>query len=108
VPSWTIVGVILTYVSYSALAIRSTPAFNDMKSITGSVSFFLGFAMFLKLALPDSRVALPSQEDAASNPYFISSMGGSIPELYDIPIGVVNSILYRDALQRATSLNVEG
>jgi hypothetical protein len=52
-------------------------------------------------------VALPSQEDEASNPYFVSAMGGSISELYDIPIGVVNSILYRDALQRATSLNVK-
>lgn len=88
--------------SYSALAIRSTPAFDDMKSITGSFFCFSGHVVF-KCSLLDSRVALPSQEDSIRNPYIISAIGASIPELYDIPIGIVNSVLYRDALRRAAS-----
>ena len=51
----------------------------------------------------DSRVALPSKEDAARNPYFISSNKGSIPELYDIPIGVANTVLYREVLRRTVA-----
>lgn len=35
VPSWTVVVVLLTYMSYSAIAIRATPAFHDMASVAG-------------------------------------------------------------------------
>ncbi|KAF8965048.1 PIG-P-domain-containing protein [Flammula alnicola] len=85
VPSWTIVVVILTYITYSAMAIRATPAFNEMSSIT------------------DARIALPSQEDSDHNPYFASAKPDAIPELHDIPIGMVNSVLYHETLQRAAS-----
>lgn len=50
---------------------------------------------------PDSRIALPSQEAGAPNPYFASAEDDAIPELYDIPIGLVNSVLYHSTLQRA-------
>jgi len=51
----------------------------------------------------DSRVALPSQEDnAVNNPYLASVERNAVPELYDIPIGLVNSVLYRDTIRRAT------
>lgn len=51
----------------------------------------------------DSRISLPSQEDnAVNNPYLASVEPNAIPELYDIPIGLVNSVLYRDNLRRAT------
>ncbi|KAJ3502407.1 hypothetical protein NLJ89_g8901 [Agrocybe chaxingu] len=85
IPSWTVVVVILTYITYSALAIRATPAFDEMNAIT------------------DSRVALPSSEDRDSNhnPYLESVKPNAIPELYDIPIGMVNSVLYHEALERA-------
>ncbi|KAH9478565.1 Phosphatidylinositol N-acetylglucosaminyltransferase subunit P [Psilocybe cubensis] len=85
VPSWTVVTVLLTYFVYFALAIRATPAFDEMGSVT------------------DSRIALPSQEPGTRNPYFASAENDAIPELYDIPIGLVNSVLYHDALQRAAS-----
>lgn len=70
-------------ITYSAIAIRATPAFDELSSIT------------------DSRISLPSQEDNdVNNPYLASVEPNAIPELYDIPIGLVNSVLYRDALRR--------
>ncbi|PPQ66543.1 hypothetical protein CVT26_009516 [Gymnopilus dilepis] len=83
IPSWTIVVVLLTYISYFAIALRATPAFNEMSAVT------------------DSRNALPSDEDRHYNPYFASAEPDAIPELYDIPIGVVNSVLYYDTLKKA-------
>ncbi|KAF9529932.1 PIG-P-domain-containing protein [Crepidotus variabilis] len=83
VPAWSIVVVISTYIAYSAIALRATPAFHEMSSVA------------------DSRVALPSEDDTLRNPYFKSAHRNSIPELYDIPIGVVNSVLYHDTLHSA-------
>ncbi|KAF4618810.1 hypothetical protein D9613_010121 [Agrocybe pediades] len=86
IPSWTVVLVLLTYFVYFAIAIRATPAFDDMRSVT------------------DSRVALPSSQDGPSyNPFYDSAKPGSIPELYDIPIGMVNSVLYNEAIRSAIS-----
>jgi len=45
----------------------------------------------------DSRVALPSDE-SAYDPYHASIKPDAIPELYDIPIVMVNSVLYHVAL----------
>lgn len=36
IPSWTIIVIVLTYITYSAIAIRATPAFNELSSITGT------------------------------------------------------------------------
>ncbi|KAF9485123.1 PIG-P-domain-containing protein [Pholiota conissans] len=83
IPAWSVMVVILTYISYSALAIRATPSFNEMSSIT------------------DSRIALPSSEDGDYNPYLASAQPDAIPELYDIPIGMVNRVLYHDTIRRA-------
>lgn len=97
--------VILTYISYSALAIRATPAFNDMSSITGSEISANSVEVDLAHQTPpiDSRIALPSPEDGDHNPYLASAQDDSIPELYDIPIGMVNRVLYHDTLQKAYS-----
>lgn len=108
VPSWTIVVVILTYIAYSAIAIRLTPAFDDMSAIAGAVhGVFFVRCLLITLLNADSRVALPSKEDATCNPYLSSSNKGSIPELYDIPIGVVNTVLYREALRRTAATRHE-
>ena len=58
-------------------------------------------AVNLLSVLLDSRNALPSDEDRHYNPYFASAEPDAIPELYDIPIGVVNSVLYYDTLKKA-------
>lgn len=39
IPSWTVVLVLLTYFTYFALAIRATPPFEDMSSVTGTHGF---------------------------------------------------------------------
>jgi phosphatidylinositol N-acetylglucosaminyltransferase subunit P len=47
----------------------------------------------------DSHISVPS--DGAYNPYVASASPGAVPELYDIPIGMVNSVLYHEAHRRA-------
>jgi len=74
VPAWTIVTVLLTYVTYFSMAIRGTPAFCDTSTYT------------------DSRGQYP--EVTGQNPYLAYATPDSIPEAYDIPIGLVNRVLY--------------
>ncbi|EDR08075.1 uncharacterized protein LACBIDRAFT_297746 [Laccaria bicolor S238N-H82] len=71
VPSWSIVIVVLTYVIYSSMAIASQPSFDDMSAIA------------------DTRASLPTRP--GHNPYL-----GSASELYDIPIAMVNRVLYSE------------
>jgi len=74
-PAWSIVLVITTYIVYSALAIAATPSFSEMRAIT------------------DYRAHFPL--DGEDNPYFSSTQS---PEPYDIPIGVVNRVLYQQSV----------
>lgn len=101
VPSWTIVVVILTYIVYFAIALRATPSFDEMTAISGSTPLTFSIPSYsdLKHLLEtDSLVALPSSEvDGANNPYLTSASPHAIPELYDIPIGMVNRVLYHEA-----------
>ncbi|CAL1699703.1 unnamed protein product [Somion occarium] len=75
-PSYSIVLVLLTYFSYFALALAATPAFSDMSTIT------------------DSKALLPDGNGATVNPYLAHAEPNAIPELYDIPIGLVNRVIY--------------
>jgi len=70
-PAWSVVLIITTYIVYSSMAIAATPSFSEMRAIT------------------DSYVHFPSRGE--DSPYFSSAQS---PELYDIPIGVVNRVLY--------------
>ncbi|TCD63493.1 hypothetical protein EIP91_005352 [Steccherinum ochraceum] len=73
-PAYSIVLVLLTYFTYFALAIAGTPSFSDMRTIT------------------DSRAVLPGPDEP--NPYLLQARSNAIPELYDIPIGLVNRVVY--------------
>ncbi|KAH9960687.1 PIG-P, partial [Russula dissimulans] len=75
VPAWTIVTVLLTYFTYFSMAIRGTPAFSD---ITFHVT--------------DSRGQYP--DGSVPNPYFAYAQPNATPQAYDIPIGLVNRVLY--------------
>lgn len=77
VPAWSVIVVLLTYFVYWALAFYATPSLNDMKAIV------------------DSRTSLPRA--GAPNPYKQSAKANAIPELYDIPIGLVNRVLYGES-----------
>lgn len=41
IPSWTVIVVLLTYVTYFALALRATPGFDEMSAVTGPDLFSL-------------------------------------------------------------------
>ncbi|KAF7980542.1 hypothetical protein HWV62_37683 [Athelia sp. TMB] len=74
IPAYSVVVCFLTYFTYFALAIAATPSFSDMSTIT------------------DSRAHFPSTFDP--NPYVAQGHPDAIPELYDIPIGMVNRVAY--------------
>ncbi|KAJ3569187.1 hypothetical protein NP233_g5212 [Leucocoprinus birnbaumii] len=84
IPAWSIIVLILTYISYWALALLGTPSFSDLSTVTDS------FAQLPKL---------PSSSHT-SNAYIASTNPSTIPQLYDIPIGMVNRVLY----QRRTTM----
>jgi phosphatidylinositol N-acetylglucosaminyltransferase subunit P len=110
IPSWTIVVILLTYIVYFAIAIRATPSFDEMSAISGNLSLPLPIILvvletsFFIYFFLDSRIALPSPKvDGTRNPYLASASPGAIPELYDIPIGIVNRVLYHEAHRRAVA-----
>ncbi|KAH7923452.1 PIG-P-domain-containing protein [Leucogyrophana mollusca] len=73
-PAYSIVLVLLTYFVYFSMAIARTPSFSDISSFV------------------DSRAHLPAS--GAPNPYLKYANPDAIPELYDIPIGIVNRVMY--------------
>ena len=83
VPAYTVVLVLLTYFVYFALALYNTPSFSDIRTIT------------------DSRAHLPPPD--ARNPYFKHADPRTVPELYDIPIGLVNRVLYECDQERESN-----
>ncbi|KAH9991204.1 PIG-P-domain-containing protein [Russula compacta] len=79
VPAWTIVAVLLTYFTYFSMAIRGTPAFSDISTYTG-------------FHVTDSRGQYPNA--SGPSPYLAYARPNAIPEAYDVPIGLVNRVLY--------------
>ncbi|KAG6377347.1 PIG-P-domain-containing protein [Boletus reticuloceps] len=73
-PAYSIVLVLLTYFVYISLAVAHTPSFSDVSAII------------------DSKGHLP--ELITPNPYLKHADTSIVPELYDIPIGIVNRVLY--------------
>lgn len=61
--------------------------------LTSSVNSPQSLIHVLYLLSLDSFVHIPSS-DRTSNVYLTSTDKNSIPELYDIPIGMVNRVLY--------------
>ncbi|KZW03341.1 PIG-P protein [Exidia glandulosa HHB12029] len=81
IPAWSIVLALLTYFTYFALAISAQPAFHDIRAFT------------------DSRGYIPHVDKAGENPYLRLLEPQAIPEIYDMPIGLVNRILYDEQRQ---------
>ncbi|CAK5274724.1 unnamed protein product, partial [Mycena citricolor] len=76
IPAYTIVLCLLTYFVYFALALYGTPSFSELSAIA------------------DSRAQIPTV-NSTRNPYIFYADPKSVPDLYDIPIGLVNRALYR-------------
>ncbi|KAI9569869.1 PIG-P-domain-containing protein [Boletus coccyginus] len=73
-PACSIVLVLLTYFVYFSLAIVHTPSFNDV------------------CAIVDAKGHLPGL--VTPNPYLKYADTSITPDLYEIPIGIVNRVLY--------------
>ncbi|KAG0706955.1 PIG-P [Suillus ampliporus] len=73
-PAYSIVLVLLTYSVYFSIAIARTPPFSDPSTLI------------------DTKAHLPALN---ANQYVKHADPGAIPELYDIPIGLVNRVVYR-------------
>ncbi|KAJ7634599.1 PIG-P [Roridomyces roridus] len=74
-PAYSVFLVLLTYFVYFALALYRTPQFSDLSSMT------------------DSYAHMPPTNQAR-NPYRAYAEKDVVPELYDLPIGLVNRTLY--------------
>ncbi|KAF9449292.1 PIG-P-domain-containing protein [Macrolepiota fuliginosa MF-IS2] len=75
IPAWSIIVILLTYITYWSLALLGTPRFSDLSAIT------------------DTFVQLPPLNHSQEI-YIASTDPTSIPQLYDMPIGMVNRVLY--------------
>jgi len=78
-PAWSAVLILMTYASYMALALSSTPSFSDLSAITDEYAIIP--------VIPDGKT---------ENPYLRFALPDSVPEIYDVPIGLVNRVLYFD------------
>jgi len=74
-PAYSMVLVLLTYLAYFASALFGTPSFSDLTTITD-----------LKAHTPDFS--------QSPNPYYSHAHQTAVPEMYDIPISLVNRVLY--------------
>ncbi|KAF9068479.1 PIG-P [Rhodocollybia butyracea] len=77
IPAWSLVLVLLTYWTYFALTIRGTPGFGDAASLYSQ-------------SVEDFRV----RRNGHANGKDEGDETEQLDELYDIPIEVVNRVLY--------------
>ncbi len=92
-PSWTVVLFLFTYFAYSMLAIARTPSFNDTNSISGMLIIIMTLPS-LSDSDRHSRSQSPKLSTNQYDPFLAAAMPGSAPETYDMPIGMINRILY--------------
>ncbi|KAI6129549.1 PIG-P [Pisolithus croceorrhizus] len=87
-PAYSVMSVLLTYFTYFSLALASTPAFSDpMAFIDSSYIWLL-----------DAKAHIPALD--GPDPYRRSRDPNAVPEPYDIPIGIVNRVLYSPGNRR--------
>ncbi|KAF7316118.1 PIG-P domain-containing protein [Mycena indigotica] len=89
VPAYSVVVALLTYFVYFALALLATPSFSDSSAIT------------------DSRALWPPLKHGGPNPYLAYANPNQVPEIYDLPIGLVNRVAYGPWTSRNTSFQTE-
>ncbi|TFK93372.1 PIG-P-domain-containing protein [Polyporus arcularius HHB13444] len=105
IPAYGMVLVLLTYFTYFALALAGTPAFSDMRTITDSKAHLPPAARDENASSePASNLGRNHSEppsattagrsNSNSSPYLAHARPDAIPELYDIPLGLVNRVVY--------------
>ncbi|PAV15199.1 PIG-P-domain-containing [Pyrrhoderma noxium] len=76
-PAYSVVLILLTYFTYWALALYNTPDLDELSTIT------------------DTHAHIPSISPMpTANPYLSAAVPDAIPAPFDIPIGLVNRVLY--------------
>ncbi|KLO19391.1 PIG-P-domain-containing protein [Schizopora paradoxa] len=80
-PAYSAIMVILTYFTYWALALYLTPSFESLSTITDARAHV-------------AEAPVSSTSEKFSNPYLAAALPDAIPHMYDLPIGLVNRILY--------------
>jgi len=80
-PAYSAILILLTYFTYWALALFSTPSFGSLSTITDS-----------RAHVADNPISMAGE--GFSNPYLAAALPNAIPHMYDIPIGLVNRVLY--------------
>ncbi|KAJ7060999.1 PIG-P [Mycena amicta] len=76
VPAYSVVIGLLVYFVYFALALFGTPSLSDSSVII------------------DSRAHLPPLREGERSPYLAYANPEKVPEIYDLPIGLVNRVAY--------------
>ncbi|KAF8307164.1 PIG-P-domain-containing protein [Clavulina sp. PMI_390] len=74
-PAWSVMLILFAYFGYLALALYSTPSLSSLSCIT------------------DEYAWAPSGEESAKFYEKFAALD-TIPEIYDMPIGLVNRVLY--------------
>ncbi|KAF7326014.1 PIG-P domain-containing protein [Mycena kentingensis (nom. inval.)] len=92
VPAYLVVICLLTYFVYFALALYGTPSFADTSAFIGSFNFrpLNILSDVMQIRVPTCR---PSAR-AKRTPYLAYARPDKVPEIYDIPIGLVNRVAY--------------
>jgi len=93
IPAWSIVVIILTYIVYWSLALTGTPGFSDLSAVTGRKVLSTIVQTSNIVLASDSFTQFPPSGQHP-NPYLTSTHPLAIPQLYDLPIGMVNRVLY--------------
>lgn len=104
-PAYSIVLVLLTYFTYFALALADTPSFSDVSTITGAPFHAGGLG---RMPAHDSwdnatdpRAHWP--DPGSPDPYIAAAQPNAIPVMYDLPIGLVNRVIYSGQSARSKS-----
>ena len=99
IPAWSIVVIILTYIVYWSLALTGTPGFSDLSAVTGRKVLSTTVQASNIVLASDSFTQFPPSGQHP-NPYLTSTHPLAIPQLYDLPIGMVNRVLYHHKVDR--------
>ncbi|EJC97752.1 PIG-P [Fomitiporia mediterranea MF3/22] len=83
-PAYSVILILLTYFTYWALALYNTPSFSDLSTITDTHAH-----------IPTPRYGRDERATSLNtNPFLTAAAPDAIPSPYDIPIGLVNRVLY--------------
>lgn len=84
--------VLLTYFTYFSLALAQTPAFSDVCAFAGRFIVTFWWSSPKLILCLDTQAHLAASN--ASSPYLQHGGLNTVPEPHDVPIGVVNQVLY--------------